>query len=440
MTNKTFNLLCHIRDESDTSVVIWLLNIGVEKYWSELASVVKDPNEDILVNHVEEINLLLTKKQDYMIMRRKPDDDFLDELESQGFSVPHIICPTLEDESKDLSELVLDDDDLLDELKQLGLSNEVFFVPYGVSALEEQIAERCGLHLIGSTSEQSRTVNNKIFSKKTARELGLYYAEDSICTTIDEIRASYYSLAKKYSKVIVKMPCNSSGRGMWVIDSEKKLNTICAIIRRISKTQIVNEWLVEGWIDKKSDLNYQIYVSETGYVETFSIKEQIVEETLYIGSVVSARIDDSIKEECLKCGNRIGQYLFNHGFTGVFGVDALIASDGKLVPIIEINGRFTLSTYLSFLEKKYAGKYIYAYYRRFCSEDISFSKLRMKMISSGIWLNNEEGILIYNASTSDGSTAEGRVRVFALGIGDSENDVKQLTERFEDICDTFCTD
>ena len=437
MIDNSFNLLNHIVDEQDQSIVIWLFNIGVERYWSNFTNVVKDPNEDKIVRHIEEINLLITRKQDYMIMRRPPSDEFLSDLDSLGFCVPHIICPSCENDDKDISELILEDDSILDLLKELGRKDCVYFVPYGVSHLEEKISDVCGLHLIGNSNEHSKIVNNKIFSKNTARELGLPFAEDKVCTSVEEIEEAYYSLSKKYSKVIIKMPCNSSGRGMWVLDSERKFKTVCAIIKRIAKTHQIDEWLVEGWIDKKMDLNYQIYVSETGYVSTFSIKEQIVEETLYVGSVLPARIDDVLTEECKKCGSLIGKYLYSLGYTGVFGIDALIADDGTLIPIIEINGRFTLSTYLSFIEKRYGGKFIYAYYKRFCSSEVDYKSLKEKMQDRNLWVKDGNGIFIYNESTADSSLANGRLRLFCLAIGDSEDHVNKLKNDTDKLCDSF---
>ena len=50
-----FHLLNHIR-RNDDYVVIWLFNIGVEKYWNGEVFTVKNTKEDIVVNHLEELN------------------------------------------------------------------------------------------------------------------------------------------------------------------------------------------------------------------------------------------------------------------------------------------------------------------------------------------------------------------------------------------------
>lgn len=436
---REFNLLNHIRKESDENIVIWLFNIGVEKYWNKYTNAVKDPNEDIVVNHVEDINLLVTKKQDYMIMRKKPSESFLAELEAKGYEVPNIICPGVLDEMKSISELVLMDNELLEVLTCLGQKANTYFVPYGVSELEERIADICGLHLVGGTNDKSRIINNKIFSKKVARDLGLPAADEIICKTTDEIRNAYGMFREKYSRIIVKMPCNSSGQGMWIIDNEKKLDTVCAVINRISRTQEIEEWLVEGWIDKKLDLNLQVYVSEAGYVETFSVKEQIVEETLYIGSVISARIDEQQYKRCIEYGNKIGEYLYSLGYNGVFGIDALISMDGTVVPIIEINGRFTLSTYISFANMKYPDKYLYAFYKRLQTKGkkLDYESLIENLKENDLWLEESSGIFIYNASGIDSKLAAGRVRIFCMVVGENQESVELFVDRFSAICDAY---
>lgn len=438
MMRKGFNLLEHIRSETDTSIVIWIFNIGVEKCWNNYSNAVKDPKEDIVVNHIEEINLLLVRSRDYIILRKHPSKTFLKELEKKGHEIPTILCPETEDEQKSISELILSDPALIKKLTDLGGMPDVFLVPYGVSETEERIAEICGLHLVGGTNAKSQVVNNKIFAKKVAKDLGLPAAKGFVCHTVDEIRNAYSNLRKDYSRIIIKMPCNSSGQGMWVVENEKKLNTACAVIARISRTQKTEEWLVEGWIEKSIDLNIQVYISETGEVETFSVKEQIVEGTLYVGSVMPAGLSQQQHDLCVCYGKQIGKYLYSLGYSGVFGIDALVTTDGIVIPIIEINGRFTLSTYLSFERMRYPDKTISIFFKRMRADSLNYDILRDRMKKDNLWLNESGGIFIYNAATTDSSLADGRVRIFCMAVGENRESVETLADRFSIICNDYC--
>ena len=290
-----FNLLNHITNNDDY-IVVWLYNIGVERYWGNEISLIKDKKENTIVNHMEEMNLLLTRKQDFMIMRKYPNAALIAELKTLSCEIPNILCPQIENEEKTISELVLEDEQLLNKLKIISSKyQKLYFVPYGISYLEEKIASLCGMKLYGADSSIQKTINNKIFAHKVANYLGYKTTESRICKNIEEIRDSYAILKKKYDKIVIKSPCSASGKGMWVINTAEKLKSICLILNRLQKFD--EGYVVEGWQEKKADLNYQIYVSEKGDVNVFSIKEQILNETVYIGSIMPARVSSNIINE-----------------------------------------------------------------------------------------------------------------------------------------------
>lgn len=430
-----FNLLNHIRKEDD-SIVVWMLNIGVEQYWNGSKKICKDTKEDIVVNHVEELNLLIACKQDYLILRRRPDEAFLRALEKEGYEIPTIICPTLEDESKSISELVLEDEELLSRLTQIATCKNAYFVPYGVSVNEMDIAKKCNMQLIGGSHEKSLIVNNKIFSKKVARDLELPVAKGIVCHSGSEIQEAYNTLKKEYEKIVVKMPCNSSGQGIWIVDDERKLRSTVMIVERLMRTQGIDEWLVEGWLTKKLDLNLQVYVSEDGETECFSVKEQIIDQALYIGSVMPARISDAQLKQCEEYGVKIGHYLYEKGFSGVFGIDALITADDVIIPIIEINGRFTLSTYISFVQNKYPNRCIYAFFERFrAGEDFNYQKLTEILGDKNMGFDGQKGMFLYNSSTLNAKLTGGNVRAFCMEIEENFEKAEQARNVFVSLCE-----
>ena len=131
-----FNLLSHIRGLDETRVV-WLFNIGLEAYWNGEQATIKDAKGDVVVNHMEEMNLLITRPQDIMILRTKPDEAYLKELEARGFTLPTIVTPSVEDETRGISYLVTEDEALIVQIKELLSDTEdKIFVPYGVTTIE----------------------------------------------------------------------------------------------------------------------------------------------------------------------------------------------------------------------------------------------------------------------------------------------------------------
>ena len=421
-----FHLLKHIRNNDDY-VVIWLFNIGVEKYWNGEVFTVKNGKEDVIVNHLEEINLLITKKQDIILLRNMPSKEYLKTMEEFGVEIPCIMCPSCEDENKGISELVLEDDNLIIEIKEkIKLEKKVIFVPYGVSELEEQISDKLEVPMLGSSNEINKKINNKVFSRRFAMEQGFRVAEGRVCEGLEELESVAYEMLEKFGKIIIKEPCGASGKGLWVVDSEVKCRMSLTIIKRFFKNRIDSGWIVEEWCNKKADLNYQIYIGLNGEIEVFSIKEQKVNSTVYIGSIIPPTFSDLIMQECKTCGEIIAVKLYELGYRGILGVDAMILENNELIPIVEINGRFTLSTYVSFVqEMKHAiNSRLFAFYNKIPLMDYNdYTGLKEQLQEKKIWYKANSGLFVYNSESITKSRVGDNGRMFAILFANNEDEL-----------------
>lgn len=421
---RDFNLLQHIR-ENDDYTVIWLFNIGLEKYWNGEVYTVKNAREDVIVNHMEEMNLLLTRKQDILILRVRPEEEYLHEIEEFGCEIPAIVCPGWEDETKSVSELVLEDDALLREIKALTANRDkVIFVPYGVSYMEEEIALKLGTAMFGSSNEINRIVNNKVFARQFATEHDFRVSKGWVCAGFEELQKTAAEAAARYPRIIIKEPCGASGKGLWVVEGESELRSVLLIIKRFFKDRLNGDWLVEEWCDKAADLNYQIYVGEDGGIEVFSVKEQKVNGTVYVGSVMPPSCPEKIIDECKVCGEIIGREFYQKGYRGILGVDAMILSSGELIPIIEINGRFTLSTYVSFVKEKIKTAKVFAFYRRIALEPQSgYAEIRDKLMRKNLWFKDGRGMFVYTGESIRERRTGDAGRLFGLIFAKDEEDM-----------------
>lgn len=424
---KEFDLLDHIRGKSDGNTVVWLFNIGIERYWGQDISTVKSVNDEIIVNHMEEMNLLLARKQDYLILRKQPDTRFLEMLQKRGFEIPQILTPMYEDESAGIAEIVLRDPQLLEKLKSIGKPQKTYFVPYGVSDVEEKIAAQTELEMIGGCNRLSQQINNKIFARKISAELGFSIAEGQVCDSLDEVASVSSELLEKYRKVVIKYPTGASGKGLWVVDDDRKRNTTLKILERVcNRKKIPEEFVVERWYEKDCDLNYQIYVGKDGTVNVFSIKEQLLNETVYIGSLIRPRLSEEVIAKCMDCGKRIGELLYQHGYNGVLGVDAMVTKDGEFIPIIEVNARFTLSTYVSFMAEYAKGQQMLAFYHKVLLEEKDdFETIRQRLREE----MEEEHFLCYVSETVKQETVGDYGRVFVLLMQKDTESVLALYEK-----------
>ncbi len=446
--DKEFNLIQYMTKDRDKGIIVWLCNIGAEKYWNKTGSGVVDTNEDIPVNRIEEMNLLICREQDIIILRKMPDTKYLNDLKRLGFSVPAILTPDNADLLTPISELVIRDEVLLQRLKEIASENQnVYFVPYAVTYLEEEIAEKAGLQLMGASSLVNAGINDKIFNREVSERLGFNVCRGKICGSIDEIRQEYEALTGKaplFEKVIVKEPNGASGKGLYIIESKDKLESGLRMIARFSRGRTEPKWLVEGWYNKKFDINYQIYVSPKGEVNVFSIKQQLLRDTVYIGSVLPPDLDANIMNSYIEYGRTVGKYLFEMGFTGVAGIDSIITDRDEIIPIIEINGRFTLSTYISFLEQSLGGKKILSRYFRLLPDNaVDYEDICRALDREGILIKPEqrEGVLVYTAGTLPYQLNEGSDyyvgRLFVLVVSDSREKINEYNLKLEKVIRSF---
>lgn len=442
--DKEFNLIQYLTTQRSKGIIIWLCNIGAEKYWSDMNTGVVDRTEDIIVNRIEEMNLLICREQDVIILRKSPDKEYLDVLKKMGYSIPRILTPKNAELLTPISELVQNDKELIEELKSIAAQGEeVYFSPYAVTYMEEQIAEMAGLKILGAPSEIGAKVNDKIFNREISKELGFAVCQGKVCYSIDEIREEYENLTNSepyFKKVIIKEPNGASGKGLYVISDKEKLESNLRIIARFARKRTDAKWLVEGWYDKKADLNYQIYISPNGTVDVFSIKQQLLNDTVYIGSRIPPDLDEEILNSYKQYGEKIGKYLFEIGYTGVAGIDSIITTDDVIIPIIEINGRFTLSTYISFLNNQLKDvKILSRYFRLISEKPVCYEDLIEEIDKKGILLKPEgrEGAFVYTAGTLPTILPEGQDkymgRVFAFIASDSWDRIEDYSSKLDDV-------
>jgi hypothetical protein len=442
-TFRLVNLLTTAREEA---VIIWLFNIGAEKYWNPVSAGIMDRSEDILVNRMEEMNLLLCREQDVIILREEPDPAYLKQLREAGFSIPTILIPETVDPYTPIAELVMKDEGLKHRLRLLGeLSEEVYFVPYAVTRIEEQLAADCGLHIPLSASSVHARVNDKIFNREIAEALGLPVCDGRVCRSIGEIQHEYARLTRDegFSQVIIKEPHGASGKGLYLVEREEQLAPICARLSRALRKNPDSRWLVEGWYRKKADINYQLSISADGVVDVFSIKEQVLRDTVYIGSRMPAPLGAETIAAFQRYGEQIGRYLYETvGYIGVVGIDSIVTEHDVIIPIIEINGRFTLSTYISFVQHVLVNKPMFArYFKLISNSPYSYEELCTMLREEGLLYSpeTEEGVLVYTAGTlplpgrADEASAAGHYngRLFSLMIGSDWGRVEMINARLE---------
>jgi len=435
-----YNLLTEKREDA---VLIWVCNIGAENKWFYNMDIMAGENEKKIMQRMSEINLLLCRKQDYLILNQYPSAMMLNHLQSIGVEIPHILLiNTVNCESTYLSELILSDLKLLDELKSIGKANrDIFLVPYAITSFEEEISRLVNIPIIGSSSNISRIINNKVFSRKIAESLDYNICQGYIVDSLSELDRCYYYLKNKGAKkIVVKEPKGTSGKGIHIVKKDEDLSVFKLLLTKKQKLMggKIDQYIIEEWIDDKIDINYQFFIDEEGGVYFIGVTEQVLNNCQYVGSRFFTELTKKYASRFERYSQEIGKYLFQHGYYGMVSVDSIIVNGNNIIPIIEINARFSLSTYLSFLPSILLDKCVYSeYIDMILQEKMDYDTFFAMMQDKEVLFTKETGVgvIIYNSSTfcNDYINKKSICRVFVLYIHTTMDGVCNLKQQVYDI-------
>ena len=310
-------------------------------------------------NRMDEFALLLAGPDDVVVLKAAPDGAYLEYLEHLRLALPRVLVPRTQDPDVTVTQDALNDPGLRHALERAGQEG-AYLWPHGVSELEERLATAARLPLAAAPASVCKAVNSKVYSRRLADELGLRQPRGFACRTVDEFTAAAGAVRAWLSggrPVAVKDAYGVSGKGIVVLRDEQRLDQVHRmIVRRAARTgQDRVAVVVEEWVAKTADLNYQFAVGRDGTVEFDFVREAITENGVHKGHRLPARLTPARVAELESATRSLGARLAVDGYFGLVGVDALLGEDGRLFPVIEINARNNMSTYQESLRERFIG-------------------------------------------------------------------------------------
>jgi len=310
-----------------------------------------------VVNRMDELALLLAGPGDAVVLKSAPDPGYLEYLAELGLGVPRTLTVADQDPQKSVTEDALDDAGLAPVLTELGRSGAQLW-PHGVSTAEERLAARGGLALAAPPTSVCKRVNSKIYSRLLADRLGLRQPPGRCCRNREELAQAadwVRTLLSAGKRAVFKDAYGVSGKGILVVESEQKLDRLVTMIERaaVRSGEDRLELVVEEWVPKSADLNYQFHIDRTGETCFDFVKEAITDAGVHLGHRMPARLSSEQVRQVESSAQAIGARLAADGYFGVVGVDALVEPDGGVYPVLEINARNNMSTYQERLRQRF---------------------------------------------------------------------------------------
>ncbi|MDG4830665.1 ATP-grasp domain-containing protein [Solwaraspora sp. WMMD1047] len=415
---------------------VYLNNFEVERAWARGEPRLPGTGLSFAlatVNRMEEVGVLLAEDVDAVVLKAPVDPGYAAYLESLGLAAGARLVADQPDPDRCVTADALASPRLLAQLRALA-DGRTYLLPLGVSPDEERLAEAVGLPLAAPSAAVCKRVNGKIFSRELVDAAGLTPVPGAVCRTLDELAAALDTHLTRGNRVVVKESLGVSGRGMVVLDDPGRGERLLRMLTRRGGTGAVSV-VVERWLEKEADLNYQFILDRSGQVRFETVKTALTANGVHRGHLFPPPLRPDQITRLAEAAEVIGKALAGEGYFGLVGVDAILAVDGTLYPCLEINARFNMATYQNRVAERYvtAGRYALATaFELRPGRAHSFDEVRTALggllYESGPAARGT-GVLINNFATLNAALLAGREpygRIYAICIGADAEDVQRL--------------
>jgi len=437
---------------SERTPLVHMGNIEVEQFWGKSVGALAlpsltSPSAKIVVNRMDQLALFLANPDDYVLLKEPLDPDYASYLIKEGFAIPKVICPSTNRPELNITESFLADEVGQAELRALA-DKGATLMPFGVSHLEEELSQKTGLALAGPASTIVETVNSKILSRQLNEKLSIRAIPGSCVSTLEELKEAlqrHEPVLTAGGKLVVKDAFGVSGKGLTVLTSPEKAAGVIKMWDRqlTSKPEGCIRVVVEQWIEKKLDINYQILIGKDGRTTFCGVRDAVTLNGVHQGHRIPSSLTPGQIEELQSAGEKLGPALYHLGYYGMVGIDAILSVDDVVYPNLEINARFNMSTYQNKLDEDLlAGKKTLA--KQFplkLSRTVSFAEVET-LLGDEIYRHKTGlGFMINDFATVNAAAKTGGAswpgRLYGLIIGTSEEDVLQRNQRLTEILGTL---
>jgi hypothetical protein len=306
---------------------------------------------------------------------------------------------------------------------------------FGNGAEEERLAVQHELALFGGSAASFAVVNSKARVKQWCLELGIATPEGRVCTTLDEIIDTTRELLARFERVAIKDPYGASGRGILLVSSADRVQRLLA---RQNGGRVISEGcVVEGWYPVEVSHNSQWLVLPSGEVFPLGSSEQLLADQKYKGNFMPMPSRTREPEALREQQRRIAVHAHAAGYRGVLGIDSVLTRQGELFPVIELNGRFNLSTYaLAVLQKVgHRGPACLKSYTVPCTRSVQLQELFESAGPFGLPLYRpgRPGLLPLGFTGTTTPLSKKVMRFIPLILADSDERVHSLVAQCDDV-------
>jgi hypothetical protein len=292
-----------------------------------------------------------------------------------------------------------------------------------------------------------KQVNSKVYSHQLLKQICPAF-EGEVIRSADELR-SKGMLYLQHGPFLIKDAYGVSGKGNLLIAKESILQKISSYLQKQERSGAVTEFVIEPFLDKRYDFSSQFHIGEGGEFRFLSVQTMINERFAYLGSQSA---DEPFLTLLDGSGyfyqmEQVAQRLYADGYFGDVCVDSMMLSDGRIVPIVEINARKSMGLLNHALDRflvSYSLTSCLTFFSMGYTSGISFEDLLAKLEERGLLFkpDGREGIIPLGANTlfkhreMERETVEPvtyKGRLYVSAASRSEEGRKSLLERTRNV-------
>lgn len=216
------------------------------------------------------------------------------------------------------------------------------FTPWGWTPSVVRLGESLGARLSPVPFETVRRVNSKLWSHALEQELGLAMRGACAATNFEELQeAVARACPRAEDKWVIKSPFGFAARER-VLGRGARLEGAQATWARRQFAKGIT-LIFQPWLERVREYGVTLEINPDGEINFNGISDlQTNGAGTGTGYLLGRRIDSPERAaELRQLAQMIGTRLFQEGYTGPAGVDALEHTNG-LHPLLEINARYTM--------------------------------------------------------------------------------------------------
>lgn len=405
---------------------------NAEQYYKEekFASLpsFKDYSSEKLVLYSDEILFPLVDKDGWFITKAPINEIYREYLNTLGFVFKNYSSCEYEDiKCLNIYESLLNDQ----KFKHYIASEEddLYFDTFSIINGEKEMCKEYGIFYDYPDFNIVKKVNSKIFSSQISSLMGINDYSKIIQSSDD-----FDKFSKLYNQdYLIKDPFGVSGKGIIRINNNSVRNSIYSFLRKQELNGKIVNFVLEPFFNKLIDFSCQIYISKEGAVEILSVSEMKNDEFSFSGICAPSEkllkmIDSS---NYFKTIESVGRQMNLEGYYGYACIDSMVLKDERIIPIVEINARKSMSNIKNALDRRLGInplKSMFSYYN-FKNTNLNINTLLDVLKSKGALFKFDSGILPLSSSSitinKESNIKPYKARIFVYYAYNTQNEFEK---------------